>query len=185
MPRKNNRALLLVLATLPFSVSTSNACSPADLTPQEYIDGADVIVIGNAVASHWKAYERRNLFDWIWDEVSFFLPERLSYAPGKTVFKIRKTLKGDTHEYVTVYHDVSPASCGDTFDHYGRKLLFIYANRGRYTVNAFSNNGILSNAERIELVDLLGISQEDYVDGFSDIFFGNDSDAPGPRRNND
>ena len=87
-----------------------------------------------------------------------------------TVFKVKRVLKGDAGDFITVHHDVSPAACGETFDHHGRRLLLIYEGGGRYFVNAFSDNPFLQIDEKRKLAELLGITEQDVVDGFEAVF---------------
>lgn len=145
------------------SFSSANACSPASLTPQQIIEYSDHIIIARAVESKWVAEHEPGLVTAALEFLRELLPYDEMSREGETKFQIRRTIKGDAAGYITIRHNVSPSMCGITFNAYDNNLLFVSEYKRKYFTNAFGVRPFLSQAEYQELLELLGVREDDYV----------------------
>ena len=155
---------LMISFFMAFSPVAANACSPARLTPEEVIENADHIIIAKAVKSKWVS-ERKPSFVNI---VRGFFVDLLFYdqiLEGETQFKIHRTIKGDAQKYITLRHNVSTGACGMTFRANANYLLFVSKYKNKYYVRDVGAKPFsgLSEAEFDQLVEMLGLREDDYV----------------------
>ena len=159
-----SRAFALMASFLvALSWSSAEACSPRKLTPEEIIENADHIIIANAVKSKWVSENKPGLINTVRSFFAGLLPYYEARSEGKTQFKIRRAIKGDAPEYITIRHDVSGAACGVTFDADENYLLFVSEHKKKYFVSVFGVKPFLSEAEYDELLERLGVREDDYV----------------------
>jgi len=152
-----------------FSSSLAEACSPAHLTSQEIIDRADLIVIANATGSKWEVGEYKpGVINKILEMLGQMMAGADSRTQGKTRFAVLRTLKGSVGDHILVNHDVSPESCGVTFNSYDNYLLFVSEQKNRYFISVFGVRPFLSPEEYAELIELLGVTAKDHVARYDD-----------------
>ena len=154
---------LMISLLVAFSWSAAEACSPRKLTPEEIIESADHIIIANAVRSKWVSEHKPSVVNAVLSFFAGLLPYDETQSQGETQFKIRRAIKGDAPEYITIRHDVSGAACGVTFDADENYLLFVSEHKKKYFVSVFGVKPFLSEAEYDELLERLGVREDDYV----------------------